>query len=159
MVMSRESSIAVRRSVTVTAAPQQAFDVFTAAVDTWWPRSHHIGARERFTAVLEPRAGGRWFERGDDGTECDWGRVQVWDPPARVVLTWQIGSDWKFDPDLVTEVEVRFVVDGPGRTRVELEHRGLEAYGDQAVPMRETFEGPGAWAGILDLFARRIAAA
>jgi hypothetical protein len=158
MVMSRESSIVVRRSVIVTASPQRAFDVFTSAIDTWWPRSHHIGEREQFTAVVEPRVGGRWFERGDDGSECDWGHVRVWEPPARVVLTWEIGADWKANPEVVSEVEVRFVAEGDGRTRVDLEHRGIEVYREQAEQMRETFEAPGAWQGLLDLFAERAAA-
>jgi hypothetical protein len=78
-----------------------------------------------------------------DGSECDWGRVAAWDPPDRVVLLWQIGADWKMDPNLVTEVEVRFTEDGAGRTRVELTHGHLERYGEQAEAMRTVFDSPG----------------
>ncbi len=76
--------IFVRNTITVNAPVAHVFAVFTERQDTWWPRPHHIGTCQRFTAVLEPRVGGRWYERGDDGSECDWGRVLVWEPPHRV---------------------------------------------------------------------------
>ena len=85
--------------------------------------------------VVEPRAGGRWYELGEDGSECDWGKVLVWEPPARVVFAWQLTADWKYNSDFVTEVEVRFIPEG-WATRVELEHRNLERYGEQAEAVR-----------------------
>ena len=106
---------------------------------------------------MEPRAGGRWFERGEDGTECDWGRVLVWEPPSRVVLAWQISAEWKFDPGLQTEVEVRFIAEGPKLTRVEFEHRNLERYGDKAEAVRKSISSDGGWPGLLAAYAAAAA--
>ena len=126
-------------------------------MDRWWSRDHHIGASERRGVVLEPRSGGRWYEVGVDGTECQWGHVRQWDPPHRLVLAWQIDATWHFDPGLVTEVEVRFAADGPGRTVVELEHRNLERFGDSSGTMRATFDSDGGWRGLLDAYAAMAA--
>ncbi len=82
-------------------------------------------------AIIEPRAGGRWFERGEDGSECQWGRVLAWEPPHRLVLAWKLNAQWKFDETFVTEVELRFIAEDGG-TRVELEHRFLERYAEHA---------------------------
>jgi len=142
-------NIAVRKTITVNAPVDHVFRTFTAGQNEWWPRAHHIGTSERFTAILEPRVDGRWYERGDDGSECDWGRVLVWQEPTRIVMTWGIGADWRYDPELRTEVEVRFIAESARRTRVELEHRHLERFGDKAEQMREIFESPDAWAGTL----------
>src|SRR3954471_15856458 len=145
---------AVVKTVTVQAPRERAFTVFTEGMSAWWPLDgYHIGAAPAVDAVIEPREGGRWFERGDDGAECQWGRVLAWEPPGRVVLAWQIGADWAFDALLMTEVEVRFADAGEGRTRVELEHRDLERYGDRAEEMRATFGGDGGWNGLLQRFA------
>jgi uncharacterized protein YndB with AHSA1/START domain len=100
------SERSVRRAVTVDVDRERAFSVFTEGLDTWWMRSHHIGAAEIEVAILEPRQGGRWYERGVDGTQCDWGHVIEWEPPGRIVLAWQINGRWQYDPSLVTEVEV-----------------------------------------------------
>jgi uncharacterized protein YndB with AHSA1/START domain len=142
----------VRKTVRVAASPDRAFKIFTAGVGRWWPKSHHIGASDLDTVVIEPKAGGRWYERGVDGTECEHGKVLVWEPPVRLVLTWQIAADWKFDPNLVTEVEVRFIADGADATRVELEHRNLERFGEGADAMRQAIDAPEGWTGILQLF-------
>ena len=143
----------VRKQVTVGLPPAEAYTLFTDGMATWWPReSHHLGEADA-DAIVEPREGGRWYERGDDGTECDWGRVLVWEPPHRLVLAWQIDAQWRPDPDLVTEVEVRFVPDGPGATRVELEHRNLERFGDQAEAARAAFDSPDGWSGLLARYA------
>lgn len=143
----------VRRSVRVAAAPERAFEVFTAGIGRWWPKTHHIGAADPETFVIEPRQGGRWYERGVDGRECEIGRVLVWEPPARLVLAWQLTHDWKFDPDLVTEVEVTFIAEGTNATRVELEHRHLERFGAQADAVRAIYDSPSGWPGLLELFA------
>lgn len=144
--------------MTVDAPKERAFDVFTAGMHTWWPGSHKIGGADLEAAALEPRAGGRWYERDTDGSECEWGRVLSYEPPDRLVLTWQIDSRWAFDPELVTEVEVRFIADGANRTRVEVEHRKLEQFGDAAEQMRATFDSDGGWPLLLRDFAERAAA-
>jgi uncharacterized protein YndB with AHSA1/START domain len=141
--------ILVRKSIVVEAPREHVFRTFTERIDTWWPRSHHIGDREAFTAILEPRPGGRWLERADDGSECQWGHVIDWQPPERVLLAWELDHEWKYKAGLATEVEVRFIAEAPARTRVELEHRKLHRYGDKAEMMRVIFEGDNAWAQML----------
>ena len=149
------AEVAVRKSVTGAAPVALAFEVFTARIESWWPMaSHHIGEADCAAIVIEPRPGGRWFERGVDGIECQWGRVLVWEPGRRVVLAWQLNAQWRFDPSLHTEVDVRFTAVDESTTRVDLEHRGLEAYGVDAVAMRDTFGSPNGWNGMLDHFAQ-----
>ena len=145
--------ILVKKSIVVNAPRDHVFRTFTERFDTWWPRSHHIGERETFTGIIEPRRGGRWFERGDDGTESPWGHVIDWQPPERIVLAWELDHEWKYRAGLATEVEVRFIAEAPERTRVELEHRKLHRYGDKAEMMRVVFEGENAWAGLLKAMA------
>ena len=150
---------AVRQTVVVDAPQERAFTVFTERMGTWWPlETHSIGTKPVTDAVVEPRAGGRWFERSGEGSECDWGRVLVWEPPQRVVLSWQLTADWRTHPDLHTEVEVRFHAEGERRTRVELEHRGLEAFGGRAEEMRGVFDSEGGWRGLLARFAHAAGA-
>ena len=152
------TQLVVRKSVLVNAPQTHAFAVFTEQQGAWWPlTTHYIGAASAQTAIIEPLAGGRWFERSSDGDECDWGRVLVWEPPHRIVLSWDIGADWKSDPQLGTEVEVRFIAEDPATTRVELEHRHLERYGAQAETMQTTFDSEGGWSGILRGFAQAAA--
>lgn len=152
-------NLLVSKRIHVATTPERAFRVFTEKVGTWWPLvSHHIGKVDAATAVMEPFAGGRWFERGVDGSECLWGHVLAWEPPARLVLSWEISCQWAYDPSLQTEVEVRFVRDGDG-TRVELEHRLLERYGDRAEEMARTLGGEGGWGSIMQSFARTAEAA
>ena len=147
------SETSVRRSVTVEVDRERAFAVFTDGLDTWWMRSHHIGSADMDVAILEPRQGGRWYERGIDGSECDWGYVISWEPPGRIVLAWQINGEWKYDPSLVTEVEVTFTEESEARTRVDLEHRHLDRLGDAASPIRAVFESDNGWAGLLRRYA------
>jgi len=143
----------IRRSVVVPVAQDKAFEVFTAGMTGWWPSEHHIGSAPIEQIVVEPREGGRWYTRHVDGSETSTGYVSAWEPPERVVVTWQIGADWKYDPRLVTTIEVRFVAEASDRTRVELEHRDLDRYGPEAERMRETFGAPGAWDSTLAAFA------
>lgn len=153
---------AVRRTVTVEAPQERAFHVFTAEMGTWWPiDTHHIGEVIPEDVVIEPRVGGRCFERAADGTECQWGKVRAWEPPHRVVVGWHLDPDWKFDPDVAraTEYEVRFIAEGPSTTRVELEHRGFEALGARAHEVREAIGGEGGWNSLLDRFAAAARAA
>jgi uncharacterized protein YndB with AHSA1/START domain len=120
----------------------------------WWPATHHI-AKQPFTAVVvEPHAGGRWYERDASGESCDWGTVLAWEPPQRVVLSWQLGTDWKFIPDVArgSEVEIRFTALSPTETRVDLEHRALERHGEGYEKLRESVEAPQGWTGVLEQF-------
>jgi uncharacterized protein YndB with AHSA1/START domain len=147
----QESS--VTKELVIEAPQERAFRVFTEKMGAWWPGSHHIGKSPMKDALLDPRVGGRWYEVGEDGSTCDWGKVLVWEPPRRVVLSWQISAAWTFDPALVTELEVRFIPEGPQRTRVQLEHRNLERYGPQAEALRQRFESAGGWSLLLASFA------
>jgi len=146
----------VRKSIFVNAAQAHAFDVFTGGIGRWWPKTHKIGRADLDRPVIEPRSGGRWYELDVDGSECEIGKVAIWEPPARVVLIWQLTAEFTYDPNLITEVEVTFSPEGKG-TRVELEHRDLERLGDQADAMRETVSGPGGWPALLQLFADQAA--
>jgi uncharacterized protein YndB with AHSA1/START domain len=146
----------VRKSLAVAASPARAFEVFTAGFDRWWPRSHSIGESPLQTAVIEPRLGGRWFGRLENGTEAQWGDVLVWEPPRRLVLAWRICADWKYDPELLTEVEVQFTPEGEG-TRVDFEHRHLERMGEGAEEVRASFDSEGGWTGLLEMFAAEVA--
>jgi uncharacterized protein YciI len=148
----------VRKQIVVETSAERAFRVFTQKIDRWWPKQHHIGASPMERAVIEPGVGGRWYAICVDGTECDTGKVLVWDPPNRVVLAWQIRADWKFDPSFTTEVEVRFTPEGPNRTRVELEHRDLERYGDGAAALRKEIDADGGWLLIVQQYAQSVVA-
>ena len=159
--MSTQATIApVRKTITVEASQQRAFDVYTRGFDSWWPRSHHLGGQPLEKATIEPFAGGRCYERDTDGSECDWGRVLVWEPPARLVFSWAITPQWKPEPDpaKASEVEIRFIAEGPSRTRIELEHRGFERHGEGAETMRQGVGGEGGWTMLLDLFAKAVTA-
>lgn len=150
-------NLSVTKSVTVRAPRTRAFAVFTEKFFTWWPASHHIGDAELADAVIEPEVGGRWYERGVDGTECDWGRVLAFDRPDRLVLSWHLQGDWTYDPDpaKASEIEVRFVEDEPGTTRVELVHRHIERH-DVPEDVRGGVDSPNGWAGILATYAESV---
>lgn len=148
----------VRHAVTVPLPADQAFALFTEGYNRWWP-SYHIGKAELAEAVLEPRAGGRYYERGVDGSECEWGKVLACDPPHRIVLAWQITAredGWGYDPDLshASEVEVTFREQPDGQTRVELEHRNIGRHGPGAAGIYQGVGAPGGWRGILDNYAK-----
>ncbi len=145
----------VRKSIAVNATPERAFAVFTANMGRWWLRTHTINAAPMADVVIEPRVGGRWYERGEDGSQCEWGKVLAWEPPHRVLLAWQINGEWKYDAALVTEVEVNFIPDGSG-TRVELEHRHLERMGAAAEAARQAVDSPGGWSGLLQAFSQAV---
>jgi uncharacterized protein YndB with AHSA1/START domain len=153
----RESDQAnsLRKVVSVKAPPDVAWRVFTEKMSTWWPlATHKIGKAKAVDAVIEPHVGGRWYERGDDGSTCDWGRVLSWEPHSRIVLSWEITADWQHDPNLKTEVEVRFIAEGKDGTRVELEHRHLDRYGARRDEMLGIFDSEHGWSGILASLAR-----
>lgn len=147
----------VRREIVIEASQAHTFRMFTENLGTWWPlATHHIGEKEPETAVIEPRAGGRWYERSADGAECQWGKVRVWDPPGRLVLVWQIGGDFKYDPSVESEVEIRFVSMSPARTRVELEHRNFERMGEKAEMARGAVDSPRGWTAVMKIFAEFV---
>ena len=149
----------VRRVISVGAPAELAWHVFTKEMRTWWPLAvYKIGKANAVDAVVEPRVGGRWYERGDDGSTCDWGRVLAWEPHSRLVLTWDINADFQHDPALQTEIEVRFIAEGPARTQVEFEHRRLDRYGARRDEMRKIFDETGDWGKLLESFAQSAAA-
>ena len=139
----------VVQSVVVKVPPERAFALFTADIGRWWAPGMHIAVDPFVDVVLEPRSGGRWFERAANGVECEWGKVLAWDPPGRLLLGWQLNAEFKFDPEFVTEVEVIFEPEGAG-TRVTLEHRNLERYGPSAALIREKVGG--GWPRLVQLF-------
>lgn len=148
----------VRKSMSVHAPLAVAWRVFTEQMGTWWPLTvYKIGGANAVDVIIDPCAGGRWYERGDDGSTCDWGRVLSWEPPSRLVLSWDISADWQYDPDLKTEIELRFIAEGEDTTRVELEHRKLDRYGPRRDEMRHIFETDGDWGRLLAMFAARAA--
>jgi uncharacterized protein YndB with AHSA1/START domain len=148
----------VQRTITVSASAERAFRVFTESFDAWWPAGYQIGQADFAGLVLEPKLGGRWFETGKDGSECDWGRVLAWEPPDRLVVTWQINGNWQYDPDHAhaSEIEVRFTELEPGQTTVELEHRHL----DRLVNGQSAYDSVNdetGWSGILTQFGKAVA--
>lgn len=149
----------VHASIVVDAGIDRAFSVFTDGIDSWWPREHTIGDEPLAEMVLEPRVGGRAYGRGINGGESDWGRVLAYDPPNRVVVSWDIDLRWKREPDpaRASEFEVRFVSESPSRTRVELEHRHLERHGDGWERMRDAVGSPDGWSSGLMAFATAAA--
>jgi len=152
-----EPEIVVAKTVRVNAPPAVAFEVFIG--QQWWPvATHHLAEAPGVEAILEPFAGGRWYERAADGTETDWGTVLIWQPPHRLVLTFQVSARWtrEDDPDRAAQIEVTFTPEDPGVTRVDLTHRRLERYGDQAERMRRILDEKGGEP--LTAFAGQLAA-
>lgn len=141
----------IRKTLVIDAPAERAFRVFSQSMGSWWPKEHHVGKAPLKECVIEPRVGGRWYEVGEDGSQCEWGKVLAWDPPRRLVLAWQLDESFTYDPSLITEVEVSFTVLEPKRTRVDFEHRNLDRFGAAAARLR-TLMGEG-WGGILDAFA------
>ena len=155
--MTSVADVTVKKSITVNASVEHAFEVFTAGYDTWWPRTHHIGKSPMKEAIIETRVGGRCYTKQVDGSECDWGQILEWDPPHRFVLAWQITHEWGYQPDLAksSEVEVRFTPQAGGGTRVDLEHRHFERMGPGGPTMRVSVDGQGGWGTLLELFKAR----
>jgi uncharacterized protein YndB with AHSA1/START domain len=148
----------VQTSIGVQAPQPLAFDVFTKDMASWWPPDHHILEGELAEMVLEPREGGRVSDVGVDGSECQWARVLAFEPPSRLVISWDITPQWKIqtDPAKTSEIEVRFIAEGPERTRVELEHRHLDRHGEGWQGMRDAVDSPGGWNRGLKAYAERV---
>jgi uncharacterized protein YndB with AHSA1/START domain len=144
----------VRKQVLVNASQERAFDLFTNGMSRWWPPTHSILKSPMKEYIVEPQEGGRWYAVGEDGSTAQTGYVIEWQPPERIVLAWQLGADWQFDPALVTEVEVRFITESAQSTRVELEHRLLERMGDRSAQVRTMIDAPGGWGALLEAFKK-----
>src|SRR5262249_13790008 len=150
MMSASTDANSVRKVVSVQAPQEVAWRVFTEKMGTWWPLANYkIGKVNAVDAVIEPRVGGRWYERGDDGSTCDGGRVALGGPRPGFVLYWEITADWQPDPSLKTELELRFIADGKNATRVELEQRRLDLYGARRDEMRRIFDTEGDWGRLL----------
>jgi uncharacterized protein YndB with AHSA1/START domain len=150
---------AVRVDVVVEAPRERAFRVFTEEFDKVKPRDHTMLDADNAESVFEPRVGGRIYDRGVDGSECVWARVLAYEPPERVVFSWDISPEWQIETDLsrASEVEVRFVAEAPDRTRVELEHRHLDRHGDGWEGLRESVGSEDGWPVYLGRFADLVA--
>jgi uncharacterized protein YndB with AHSA1/START domain len=148
----------VRVSTVVDAPIDRAFSVFTDDIGSWWDPDHHLLEGELAEMVFEPHVGGHVYDRGVDGSECRWARVLAYEPPNRIVISWDISTQWQLETDLekTSEVEVRFIPEGSDRTRVELEHRKLDRHGDGWEQMRDAVGSNDGWSAGLRLFAERL---
>jgi uncharacterized protein YndB with AHSA1/START domain len=143
----------VRKTVHVKAPIARAFDVFTSGLSRWWPRDHSVGKKPVQTVLMEPRLGGRWREISEDGTETIVATITLWEPPHRLVMVWQINAQWKPDPAMKSEVDVRFTADGPDTTLVELLHHKFETMGaDAGASMRNDVDR--GWPGLIERYAQ-----
>ncbi len=150
----------VRAQVVVDAPIKSAFAVFTEGIGTWFPPEYNLLPVAIAERVFEPRAGGQVYDRGVDGSECHWARVLVYEPPSRVVISWDISPRWQIETDLAktSEVEVRFISEAPNRTRVEVEHRNLERHGEGWEQTRDSLRSEGGWVGCLRRFGEKLVA-
>jgi uncharacterized protein YndB with AHSA1/START domain len=139
-------------TVRVKAPPPRAFDLFATRMGEWWPRGKTLGKEPHAALVIEPRAGGRWFERDAGGNETPWGKVLAWEPPSRLLLAWQINTEWRYDANVQSEVELRFASAQGGGTMVTLEHRNFESLGVDAAAFAEKLRG--GWPGMVGAYAR-----
>src|SRR4051794_29903554 len=145
----------VRRQIVVDAPLDKAFATFVERFGDFKPPEHNLLAAPITTTTFEPQVGGHIYDIGEDGSECRWARVLAYEPPDRVVFSWDISPHWQVetDPDKTSEVEVRFIAETPNRTRLELEHRHLERHGDGWEGVREGVDADGGW----PLYLRRFA--
>ncbi len=156
--MTDTQATAITTAIVVHAPVEVAFAVFTEDMGSWWPPEHHLLQEPLAAMVFEPRQGGRVYDVGEDGSECQWARVLVHEPPHRVVISWDINLQWQVEPDAAraSEVEVRFIPEEPNRTRVELEHRHLDRHGEGWEGMRDAVGSPEGWDVGLQRFAQRV---
>jgi uncharacterized protein YndB with AHSA1/START domain/quinol monooxygenase YgiN len=148
----------VRHQVVVNAPVERAFSVFTEGFGTWWPKAHTISPVPVERAIMEPRAGGRCYDRATDGSECDWGQVLVWEPPARLVLAWQVDGTWSYEPDVehASRVTVTFTPVGD-RTEVTLVHDEFERHRNAGPELAAGVRD--GWGGALQAYAAATEAA
>jgi uncharacterized protein YndB with AHSA1/START domain len=152
------SDAATRHSMVVEAPIERAFSVFTDGFGTFKPREHNMLQVDIAETVFEPHVGGNIYDRGVDGSECRWARVLAFEPPNRVVFSWDISPQWQIepDPDKTSEVEVRFIAEAPERTRVELEHRNLDRHGPGWESERDGVAADQGWPLYLERFAEQV---
>jgi uncharacterized protein YndB with AHSA1/START domain len=153
--MTQTAAQVVRRQIVVNAPVEEAFATFTARFGDFKPPEHNLLAAPIAETVFEPRVGGHIYDRATDGTECRWARVLAYEPPQRVVFSWDIGPTWQVEtePDNTSEVEVRFIAEDPHRTRVELEHRNLDRHGPGWEAVRDGVAHDQGWPLYLDRYA------
>ena len=157
--MTQAEAAVVRNRIVVDAPIERAFAVFTERFGDFKSPEHNLLGVEIAKTVFEPHAGGNIYDRGIDGSECRWARVLAYEPPDRVVFSWDISPQWQIETDLdrTSEVEVRFIAESPQRTRVELEHRNLDRHGDGWEAVREGVDNEGGWPTYLQRFADVLA--
>lgn len=157
--MTKTAETAVRLSTEVAVSVERAFDVFTKDFDRIKPREHNMLGEPIVETVLEPKAGGRLYDRGASGATCDWGAVLAIEPPHRLLLAWNISPRWQLetDPQRASEIEVTFTALDDGHTRVDLEHRHLDRHGDGWQGLRGGLEGADGWPLYLDRYAALVA--
>jgi uncharacterized protein YndB with AHSA1/START domain len=152
------SETSVRNTIVVEAPIDRAFAVFTDDFGSFKPADHNLLDIEIAETVFEPRVGGHLYDRGVDGSECRWARVLAYEPPNRVVFSWDISPQWQIETNLekTSEVEVRFISEAPERTRVELEHRNLDRHGDGWQSLRDGVDSGDGWPLYLERFAELL---
>jgi hypothetical protein len=139
----------IKKELHLNASQQTCFNVFTKKMDAWWPKTHHVGSAPLVETVLEPKLGGRWYTKHEDGSESMVGHVLTWDPYSLLILNWQIDGNFQCDPELRTEVEIRFISEGPAQTRIEFEHRNLDKLAGGTKIINDMDNG---WGMILDMY-------
>ncbi|MBO2451905.1 SRPBCC family protein [Actinomadura barringtoniae] len=153
--MTQAANAVVRRQIVIGAPAEQAFKTFTERFGDFKPPEHNLLGAPIAETVFEGRVGGHIYDRAEDGTECHWARVLAFEPPDRVVFSWDIGPQWQLESDLenASEVEVRFIAETPERTRVELEHRNIDRHGPGWQNVADGIGGDGGWPLYLDRYA------
>jgi uncharacterized protein YndB with AHSA1/START domain len=158
--MTQAATAVVRKEIVVEAPIERAFSVFTDRFGDFKPPEHNLLRAPIAETVFEPRVGGHIYDRAEDGSECRWARILTYEPPTRVVFSWDIGPTWQLetDPDRASEVDVRFVAEGPQRTRVELEHRNIDRHGPGWEGVHEGVDGDAGWPLYLTRYAALLTA-
>jgi uncharacterized protein YndB with AHSA1/START domain len=157
--MTQTAAAVVRKQIVVEAPVERAFAVFTERFGDFKPPEHNLLGSPIAETVFEDRVGGHIYDRGVDGRECRWARILAYEPPDRVVFSWDIGPQWQIeeDPENASEVEVRFVAETPERTRVELEHRNIDRHGPGWEAITDGVEGDAGWPLYLARYAALVA--
>jgi uncharacterized protein YndB with AHSA1/START domain len=145
--MTPAESAAIRKQIVIDAPIERAFVVFTEHFGDFKPPEHNLLAAAIAETVFEPHVGGHIYDRAIDGRECHWARVLAYEPPDRVVFSWDIGPQWQIvtDPEQTSEVEVRFIAETTQRTRVELEHRNIDQHGPGWESVRDGVDDDAGW--------------
>ena len=158
--MTQAATAVVRKEIVVEAPIERAFSVFTDRFGDFKPPEHNLLRAPIAETVFEPRVGGHIYDRAEDGSECRWARILTYEPPTRVVFSWDIGPTWQLetDPDRASEVDVRFVAEGPQRTRVELEHRNIDRHGPGWEGVHDGVDGDDGWPLYLTRYAALLTA-